>query len=325
MKYYFAPMEGITGYIYRNAHRRFFTPADRYYTPFLVPTQNRKFTPRERNDILPEHNEGLFLVPQLLTNHAEDFIWAAKELKELGYEEINLNLGCPSGTVVSKGRGAGFLANPQKLNEFFGRIFSAVEQEISVKTRIGVENPEEFYQLLEVFQQYPIKELIIHPRVRKDFYQNEPNLTVFGAAVSLSKIPLCYNGNLFTIHNIREFSHSFPLVDRVMLGRGLIANPGLVEEAKEGRSLDKAKLKAFHDQLLADYEAVMSGDRNVLFKMKELWAYWLLMFEDSGKFGKQIRKASRIAQYREIVDSLFVERELKNDGGFKPKSLDSSI
>lgn len=320
MKYYFAPMEGITGYIYRNAHLRFFSPADCYYTPFLVPNQNRKFTPRERNDILPEHNEGLSLVPQLLTNHAEDFIWAAKELKKLGYEEVNLNLGCPSGTVVSKGRGAGFLAEPEKLNEFFYEVFSALDQKISVKTRIGVTNPEEFCQLLEVFQQYPIKELIIHPRVQKDFYKNEPNLSVFKTAVSLSKIPLCYNGNLFSADDIRNFSESFPTVDRVMLGRGLIANPGLIEEAREGRRLEKAKLKAFHDQLLADYEAVMSGDRNVLFKMKELWAYLIQMFEDGDRYGKQIRKASRIAQYKQVVNSLFLERELKPLGSFKAKA-----
>ncbi|MEY8354781.1 tRNA-dihydrouridine synthase family protein [Lachnospiraceae bacterium 54-53] len=308
MNYYFAPMEGITGYVYRNAHRRFFKHTDLYFTPFLVPTQNRKFSSREKNDFLPEHNEGLSVIPQILTNQGEDFIWAAKELRGYGYEEVNLNLGCPSPTVVSKRKGAGFLGEPDRLDRFLEQIFSALDMKISVKTRIGKDSPEEFYRLMEIYNKYPLAELIIHPRIQKDFYGNEPDLEIFQKAVSLSRNPLCYNGDLFSAEDYLKFTALFPSVDRVMLGRGLVANPGLAGELKDGKKMEKHELKAFHDEVLTGYEQTLSGDRNVLFKMKELWAYMIRMFDDGEKYGKRIRKSQHLAEYRAAVDSLFQER-----------------
>ncbi len=315
MKYYFAPMEGITGYIYRNAHRKFFDQVDIYVTPFIVPTQNRKFTSREKNDILPEHNIGLHVIPQILTNKGEDFIWAANELKQYGYEEVNLNLGCPSPTVVTKGRGSGFLGEPELLQIFFDQIFSALDMKISVKTRIGKDSPEEFGRLMEIYNKYPIEELIIHPRVQKDLYKNEPNWKVMKEAVSLSKNPLCYNGNLFSAEDYKEFTTAFPSIDHIMLGRGMVANPGLAGEMKNGEKMEKGQLKAFHDEILKGYEEIISGDRNVLFKMKELWAYMIQMFDGSEKYGKKIRKSQHLADYRAVVDSLFGELDLKESGG----------
>lgn len=313
MKYYFAPMEGITGYIYRNAHRKFFKQMDLYFTPFIVPNQNRRFTSREKNDFLPQHNEGLFLVPQILTKNSEDFIWAAKELKEYGYGEVNLNLGCPSATVVAKGRGSGFLAQPEQLDRFFDEIFSGLDMEISVKTRLGKENHEEFYRLLEIYNRYPLKELIVHPRVQKDFYKNEPDLKMFQEAVLLSRNPLCYNGNLFSAKDYSEFANKFPTVDRVMFGRGLVADPGLVGEIRTGKKLDRKMLKAFHDELLEGYEHTISGDRNILFKMKELWGYMILMFEDGERAAKKIRKTQHLSDYKREADCLFQNMSLKND------------
>ena len=313
MKYYFAPMEGITGYIYRNAHRKYFKQVDMYFTPFIVPTQNRKFSSREKNDFLPEHNESLSLVPQILTNKAEDFIWAAKELKEYGYDTVNLNLGCPSATVVSKGKGSGFLGEPDMLDHFFEQVFSSLDMEVSVKTRLGKDNPEEFYRLMEIYNKYPMKELIIHPRVQKDFYKNKPNLEMFEKAVSLSKNPLCYNGNLFSAEASRSFASTFPSVDQVMMGRGLVANPGLAGEIKTGERLEKQRLKAFHDEILAGYEQTISGDRNVLFKMKELWAYMVQLFDCGEKQVKKIRKSQHLTDYCCAVDSLFREVDLKGE------------
>lgn len=315
MKYYFAPMEGITSYIYRNAHRMFFQPADVYFTPFIVPNQNRKFSSRDKNDFLPEHNRGLRVIPQILTNKGEDFIWAARELKQYGYEEVNLNLGCPSLTVVSKGKGSGFLGETERLNTFFDEIFSALDMKISVKTRIGKDSPEEFGRLMDIYNQYPIEELIIHPRVQKDFYRNKPNWEVMKEAVSLSKNPLCYNGDLFSAEDYQKFTGLFPGVDKVMLGRGLVANPGLVGQIRNGENMKKEQLKGFHNQVLKGYEEAMSGDRNVLFKMKELWSYMLFLFEGSEKQGKKIRKSKNLSEYRAVVDSLFVELDFKKCGG----------
>lgn len=313
MKYYFAPMEGITGYIYRNAHRKYFNRVDVYYSPFIVPTQNRKFTSREKNDFLPQHNDTLSLVPQILTNKAEDFIWAAREMKEYGYEEVNLNLGCPSATVVSKGKGSGFLGVPDMLDNFFEQIFSALDMGVSVKTRLGKESPEEFYRLMEIYNKYPIRELTVHPRVQKDFYKNRPNLEMFETAFSLSRNPLCYNGNLFSPEDFQRFTAAFPSVDRVMFGRGLVANPGLVEEIRAREKLEKQRLKAFHDEIFAGYEETISGDRNVLFKMKELWAYMIQVFDGGEKQVKKIRKSQHLTDYRSAVDSLFREVDLKGE------------
>ena len=174
MEFYFAPMEGITGYIYRNAHHRFFPGTDKYFTPFLSPNQNRALNPKEVRDVLPENNEGIYIVPQILTNQADFFLRAAKELKECyGYEEVNLNLGCPSGTVVSKGKGAGFLADPGGLDAFFDQVYAKADVKVSVKTRIGLSSPEEFYGILDIFNRYPLHELIIHPRVRSEEHTSE--------------------------------------------------------------------------------------------------------------------------------------------------------
>ncbi|MDF2925817.1 MAG: diguanylate cyclase [Paenibacillaceae bacterium] len=313
MKFYYAPMEGLTGYIYRNAHHAFFNHVDKYFSPFIVPQQNESFKTRDLNDILPEHNQGLVLIPQLLTNNAKDFIQTSKKLKLLGYNEINLNLGCPSGTVVSKNKGSGFLAKREELDLFLEEIFAQSETKISVKTRIGKDQPEEFYELMNIFNKYPMEELIIHPRIQKDFYKNTPNLTVFGDALNVSKNPVCYNGDLFTIKEYKEFSADFPSVDTFMLGRGLLANPGLIGDITNHIKIEKRLLKEFHDKVYEDYKAVLSGDKNVLYKMKELWFYMIQIFSDHAKYAKKIRKSERLYDYDEAVSSLFREQELAGD------------
>ena len=199
MRYTFAPLEGVTGYVYRNLHRRWFGGVERYYMPFISVGQSRSFSPREWQDFCPEHNESGDLVPQLLGKDAEGFIWAARELRALGYREINFNLGCPSGTVTAKGKGAGFLTRPAELEAFLDRIFSALEGPISIKTRLGYAAPEEFSALLELYNRYPIAELIIHPRVRQDFYRCAVRMEAFEAALRHSRNPVGYNGDLMSL------------------------------------------------------------------------------------------------------------------------------
>lgn len=321
MKIYLAPMEGITGYVYRNTQHQCYDHIDKYFTPFITPTQNRKLTSREVNDILPEHNQGMNVVPQILTNQEEGFLWAAGKAKELGYREVNLNLGCPSGTVVSKGRGAGFLADPWKLDRFLDKISEGIAQmdmQLSVKTRIGVLDPEEFYELIEIYNRYPLSELIIHPRIRTDYYKNHPNLDVYREAVRMSRNPLCYNGDLFDIDSFREFCRAFPDTEAVMIGRGIIANPGLAEEIRAGTGADKIRLKAFHDELLASYREVIPGDKNVLFKMKEVWFYLACMFENCEKQVKKVKKAVRMDEYTAAVACLFEECPIREHAGYRP-------
>jgi len=310
-------MEGLTGYIYRNAHNAFFNKIDKYFSPFIVANQSKGFRTRELNDLLPENNQGLVLIPQLLTNNAKDFIHTSNKIKQLGYNEINLNLGCPSGTVVSKNKGSGFLAKTEELDLFFEEVFSEATTKISVKTRIGKDEPEEFYHLIEIFNKYPIEELIIHPRTQKDFYKNKPNLRIFEDALSLSKNPVCYNGNIFSVEDYKEFSTDFNSVETLMLGRGLLTNPGLISDIENNIKLEKRLLKEFHDKIYEDYKGILFGDRNVLFKMKELWFYMIPMFSDNVKYAKKIRKSERLNDYDEAVSNLFREQDILENSNIK--------
>lgn len=310
MKYYLAPMEGITGYIYRNSYNKYFNNIDKFFTPFITPNTSKSFKTKELRDLLPENNEGLNVVPQILTNDSEGFISTAKKLKDLGYNEINLNLGCPSGTVVSKYRGSGFLAKREELDKFLYEIFKMDDMKISIKTRIGKDKPEEFYELINIYNKYPLEELIIHPRTREDFYGNKPNLEVFKDALSLSKSSVCYNGDIFTVKDYNNFIDCFPSVEKIMIGRGILANPGLLDDIKESISLDKEKLKEFHNEIFMNYRKVFNEDKNAIYRMKELWGYMIYIFSDNKKYIKKIKKAQRLEDYNEAVLSLFREQQI---------------
>lgn len=310
MKLYLAPLEGITGWIFRSALYECFGGFDKYFVPFIRPNQMGHFSAREKKDILPEHNKGMYTVPQILTNRPEDFIRTAEKLKEYGYEEINLNLGCPSKTVVTKGRGSGFLAYPDRLDDFLYDVFEKCDIRISVKTRLGMDEPEEFHRILEIFNKYPLEELIIHPRVQKDFYKNIPNIEVFAEAFEKSGNPVCYNGDIFTVEDYKRFTHMQPDVDCVMMGRGVLADPALARKIRGGTGTDAAELRRFHDLLFAGYCEEMSGDRTILYKMKEIWTYLAPVFTNYKKYAKKIKKAEKCAVYEKIVDELFEKEEI---------------
>lgn len=310
MKLYLAPLEGITGHVFRNAYCTCFGAVDKYFIPFIKPNQHGHLSSRERQDILPENNEGMYAVPQILTNSVEDFVRTAYKLQKYGYQEINLNLGCPSGTVVSKGRGSGFLAFPEELDRFLNAVFEQTDVEISIKTRIGKDSPEEFGRLLEIYNQYPVKELIIHPRIQKDVYKNHPNWDVFRKACATSKNPVCYNGDLFSLEAYQRAVNAFPDVDTWMFGRGVLMNPGLCRQIRQGIGLDKETLRRFHDKLYGDYREVLPGARTILFKMKELWSFLAPAFTNYEKYAKKIKKAEKLPVYEETVDALFAEQSV---------------
>ena len=310
MNLYFAPLEGLGGYIYRNAQADYFEKADKYYSPFLAPNQNRSISPKEYKDIAPEHNEDITLVPQIMANNAEIFLKAAQELEQLGYKEINLNLGCPSRTVVTKYRGAGFLAKPDALEQFLEEVYSKLNIRLSLKTRLGMEDEEEFEHLLDIYNKFPVSELIIHPRVQTDYYKNTPRMESFLNALEKSKNPVVYNGDIFNKEKYQQVMKQMD-VSGVMLGRGVLANPALFGEIRGTEKLSKERLWEFHERLLADYTQEMSGERNVLFKMKELWFYLAWSFTNTEKYEKKIRKAQHLSDYRLVVKQLFFEQELR--------------
>lgn len=307
MQYYLAPLEGITTYVYRNAYHKYFRKMDKYFTPFIVPHKEKKFNARELKELSLEHNKGLNVIPQLLTNNAEDFLKTANDIVQMGYDEINLNLGCPSRTVVTKKKGSGFLEYPEELDRFLDEIYEKANFKISVKTRIGKDSTDEFYELLKIYNKYPIEELTIHPRVQTDYYQNTPNLDMFKVAYEESKNPICYNGDIRKTSDLLNLTHQFPNLKQVMIGRGIIHNPGLLTE------LNKETLLSFHNMILDEYIKISSGERNVLFKMKELWFYMLSLFEDAEKVGKKIKKTERLKEYESIINTLFATYDLRKE------------
>ncbi|WP_236897470.1 tRNA dihydrouridine synthase [Clostridium beijerinckii] len=315
MKYYLAPMEGITEYIYRNSYEKFFGNVDKYFTPFIVPNESRSLKTKELVDVLPENNKGMNIVPQILTNDAEGFINTSRKLQQLGYSEVNLNLGCPAKTVVSKNRGSGFLAKREELDSFLDEIFKMDDMKISIKTRIGKDNPEEFYELIKIYNKYPLEELIIHPRTQKDFYGNKPNLNIFRDALSLSNNPVCYNGDIFTINDYSKLVSDFPEVNTVMLGRGILANPGLINIIKNNINIGKNILKDFHDEILNRYIEVFPEDIYAINRMKELFGYMIYIFSDNKEYAKKIRSAQKLSDYTEAVQSLFTEQEIIKEAG----------
>ena len=301
MHYYFAPLEGLTDSIYRRLHNKYFPGLDRYYMPFLSPTVHRCLTHKEDRELPIASSVPFTAVPQILTKDPEAFLWAAQVCLDRGYGEVNLNIGCPSGTVVSKGKGAGMLRDPEALDAFLEAVFRAAPLPISVKTRLGVESEEEFPRLVEVFNRYPIRELIVHPRVRKDFYNTSIRQEGFRYALEHSKNPLCYNGDLCSKADIARFSEKYPTVGAVMIGRGLIADPGFLTPG----GTDVKALEGFFDELLECYTEAFGGPRNAMFRLKENWSYLLPRFEGSEKLGKALRKTTDVAEYKRLTHEIF--------------------
>ena len=306
MRYYFAPMEGLTDSIYRRAHHKYFSGVDRYYMPFLSPTIHRSLTHREDRELPLADSEAFVAVPQVLTKVADDFLWAAQVCRDRGYDEVNLNVGCPSGTVVSKGKGSGMLRDTDALNRFLDEIFHGSVLPISVKTRLGLESPEEFPAILDIYNQYPIKELTIHPRVRKQFYNGSVDMDMFRYAAENSKNPLCYNGDLTSLEQIKAISREFPMVESVMIGRGLVADPGLL-----CGGTDVAALEQFMNALLEEYTVSFGGSRNAMFRLKENWGLLHTRFEGVDKLWKKLRKTTDLTEYKAITAEIFHTLPLK--------------
>ena len=301
MRYYFAPMEGVTDSVYRRLHHRYFGGVDRYYMPFLSPTMHRTLTGKEDRELPLADSVDFKAIPQVLTKVPEDFLWAVNVCRDRGYEEVNLNVGCPSGTVVAKGKGAGMLADPEGLDRFLEQVFSASSLPISVKTRLGITDPSEFPALLEIFNRYPIKELTIHPRVRKQFYQGDVDMDMFRHAAKESKNPLCYNGDLFTPEDCEKAAAEFPQLEAMMLGRGLVADPGMLLPG----GTDIAVLEKFFDALLEEYIVLFSGSRNAMFRLKENWSFLIPRFQVDEKLAKRLRKTTDLGEYRTIAHEIF--------------------
>ena len=306
LKYDLAPLEGITGYAYRNAHHKFFEGTELYYSPFLCATHTRNFKSGEKQDVLPENNQGIKLVPQILSRNAEEFFWAVREMDSLGYREVNLNLGCPMPTVYRKGKGSGFLKNPDELDRFFETFFRLTEREgiccgVSVKTRLGAESFDEMPVLIDIYNRYPICKVIVHPRTGTQLYSGKADQEAFSYAYDRLKHTIVYNGDISCEEDLCRLRENFPALEEVMIGRGVIRDPALIRRLQGGGRLSVRELSAFHEELLDNYLRQLHSEVTTLKKMKELWAYMGRLFPSGEKEKKAVLKASSLAEYRGAV------------------------
>lgn len=300
MEIYFAPMEGVTDHIYRRVHHRYFPGVDRYFTPFLSPTKDHVFPPRLLRQVAPENNQGIYLVPQLLTKSPVDFLWAAGELADLGYEEINLNVGCPSGTVTAKGKGAGLLADRDSLRRLLDGVFADCPVRVSVKTRLGVREPGEFPAILDIYNDYPICQLIIHARTREEQYGGQVHPEAFAAALSTSRAPVCYNGDVRSAADIAALAGRFSALEAVMIGRGMVSRPWLALGQRDAETL-----RRFHRELCEAYCAVFGGPVSAMHRMKAIWSYMLVSFQGGERYAKRLGKTRRWEEFLALTGEMF--------------------
>ena len=305
MSWSFAPMEGITNSIFRHLHASAFGCVDRYYAPFLAPDGEGRVKSSALEELRPERNEGIALVPPILCNRPEAFLALGRVLSAMGYREINLNTGCPSGTVVPKHKGAGMLSDLDSLDRFLDTVFSHTDFAVSVKTRLGLDSTAEFDAILSVYNRYPISELIIHARDRKGLYQSTPDLTAFQRAFAASRAPVCYNGNLLSPAHLAAVQASLPTLDRRMLGRGAVANPALPRVLQGGRALEQREFEDFLARLFEAYLLSGIGEYHSLGRMKELWYYTGHLFPGAKPELKRINKARTKEDYHTAVAALF--------------------
>ena len=310
MRYYFAPLEGLTDSAFRKIHHKYFPQGiDRYYTPFFSPTVHRALTPREARELPPADALDTVVIPQILTKVPEDFLWMAQQCKDLGYPEVNLNLGCPSGTVTAKGKGSGMLRDLAALDAFLEQIYAHAPLPISVKTRIGFSESTEFPALLEIFNRYPIAELTVHPRVRTAFYKGHVDMEMFRLCMNESKHPVCYNGDITAPHHVDTLTEEYPQLEAVMIGRGLIGDPGMLTPGGTKRET----LAAYLEELLDTYLVAFGGSRNAMFRMKEHWGMVINKFENNEKLAKQLRKTTDLDQFRSITSQILQTLPMKTD------------
>lgn len=316
MQIYYAPLEGLTDALYRRVHHRLFTGVEKYYMPFISPSSSLAFTSRQQADISPKENLGVNAVPQVLAKEAAYFLDMVKLLRDAGYTEVNLNLGCPSGTVTAKGKGAGMLRDPDMLAHFLDEVYLKAVLPVSLKTRVGYDSLAEWPRLLKIFLCYPVYEWIIHPRTCKEFYSGTPHRECFLEAAASAPYPVIYNGDLFRASECIDFEEH-TLRAGLMVGRGLAVNPALAQEANGGMPLTIESLRCFHDQLYYEYRKTWP-ENAVVGRMHGIMYYLMQALDCPPPVRRQLRKASSVDGYLEAAACVFSESALAQDIHFTP-------
>ena len=329
------PFQGITDAPFRNVFKKHFGGIDKFYTPFFTGIQKDHAKNMQVEEIDPRYNDVETLTPQILSTDAEEILRFASQCKELGYKEINLNMGCPFPRVANKKRGCGLLPYPKKIDAMLGAVFERIDLKFSIKCRLGYFNPDEIVPVIEVFNQYPLSELIIHPRIGKQLYKGEADVQRFAELMPLIKAPLVYNGDIVSVESFERIREQVKPVNEFMLGRGLLANPFLAEEIKgDSRHCERNEVERgnphsstvdcfvanaprnderLHEFLMDLYEDRLrhaGGSPKVLGRMKELWSYLMYSFNEPQDIWRKIKKINTLREYEEAVEAVFREHQV---------------
>lgn len=310
MKLYLAPMQGLTDWIFRESYYEHIAPFDKAFSPFIRVQNGDFYHPSQCRDILPEHNTFQKPIPQFLGNDADSFKRFEELCLEHKYTEVNINMGCPFVKVVSKGMGAGMLPYPDKVATFLEKVFATTTLAVSVKCRLGKEQVTEFEQLIPVFNDFPIEEMIIHPRIARQMYKGETDQEAFARYAPKLKHPVCYNGDILNTADIQKIQALMPGISAVMIGRGILQNPFLLAEIRGqelSRDEKKRMLSAFHFSLIERCKEKYSGDLNLLRRLEEMWEYHAEGFEDGRKIFKQVKKCNTLAKYEVVLSKAINE------------------
>ena len=308
------PFQGITDAPFRNVLKRHFSGIDKFYTPFFTGIHKDHAKNLQGEEIDPSCNDVETLTPQILSTDAEEILRFAKQCNQLGYKEINLNMGCPFPRVANKKRGCGLLPYPDKVEALFERVFGEIDINFSVKCRLGYFSADEINAILPIFNRFPLSELIIHPRVGKQLYKGEADVERFKALMPMINAPLVYNGDIVSVESFERIRDVIQPVNQFMLGRGILANPFLAEEIRGGAYNAPEKTERLHNYIIDLYEDRLchaGGSPKVLGRMKELWSYLMNSFDEPQNVWRKIKKINALKEYEEQVERIFEQHELK--------------
>lgn len=300
-----SPLQGFTDFRFRNAQNKIFGGIDTYYAPYIRLNGKMVIKSSYQRDLLPENNSELEVIPQIITNDADEFLFVSKYVQELGYKELNWNLGCPYPMVTKCGMGSGLISNTEKINQILHKVHNESDIIVSMKMRLGYDTTEEILDVFPILEKYPIKNVAIHARIGKQLYKGGVHLDAFQACVDKTKLKLYYNGDITSVAKFKEMQARFPTIDHWMIGRGLIADPFLPSMIKnDSYEYPKNKMELFsefHDTLYEGYSESLSGSTHILLKMHHLWEYFSVIFSNPHKVHKKIKKAKSIRNYEQAV------------------------
>ncbi|MCF6141348.1 tRNA-dihydrouridine synthase family protein [Flavobacterium sp. K77] len=309
-----SPLQGFTDFRFRNAQNKLFGGIDTFYSPYIRLNGKLVIKPSYQRDLQLDNNLDLEVIPQVITNDAEEFLFVAKYVLELGYKELNWNLGCPYPMVTKSGMGSGLISNTEKINHILERAHNETDILVSMKMRLGYESPQEILDVLPILDKYPLKNIAIHARLGKQLYKGGVDLDGFQKCIDQAKHTLYYNGDITSVEGFREMQERFPTISHWMIGRGLIADPFLPTMIKNDTTeypSNKMELfSAFHDTLYAIYSESLSGSTHILLKMYHLWEYFSTTFSNPHKVLKKIKKAQSIRNYEAAVAEIFKNEKI---------------